>query len=219
MKSNELKKTGILLVLLILAVNLCWSTGVQEETGGIVQTQDAKGNPVTVLTDESFANPPISDWPWVRWNYDPETAEIGELEKELEDMFYEGIGGVEIGQGGPPTFSQLAAILRKANQLGIKVSLKYVDGAPVSGTYSKDEDYVRKMIDVSDVLVPAGDTFNGDLKGEGTIIAVLAYRATGIPDEEDKIITLDPDTVTDLSKSVTGKNTEGFFRWNNNRSG
>ena len=38
-------------------------------------------NPVTALTNNSFLNPSSEDFPWVRWNFPPETAEIGELEK------------------------------------------------------------------------------------------------------------------------------------------
>ena len=81
-------------------------------------------NPVTSLTNQSFSKPGSEDLPWVRWNFPPETAEITELEKQLADMKAAGIAGVEIGQGGEPTLKQVEAVLKKANELGIKVSLR-----------------------------------------------------------------------------------------------
>jgi hypothetical protein len=177
---------------------------------------DTKGNPVTRLTAATFANPPLSNWPWVRWNFTPETAEIAELERELEDLYNAGVGGVEIGQGGTPTFEQPVAILKKATGLGIKVSIKYKDGAPVPGTFAADHDYVRKMVHVTDVLVPAGDTYTGTLAGEGTIAAVLAYQSVGSPEEEiegedTQIIELVRTSVIDLTSTLTGTNSDGFF--------
>lgn len=201
----------------VLAAATAWAPALAASDDQAAMLTDAKGNPVTALTAATFADPPMWDWPWVRWNFPPETAEIAQLEQELVDLQAAGVGGVEIGQGGVPTFEQLAAILEKATELGMKVSIKYKDGAPVPGTYAEDDDYVRKMVNVSDILVPAGETYEGALGGEGTIVAVLAYQANGSPVEETEedetigIIELEPSSMVDLTSTITGTNTDGFF--------
>src|SRR3954452_23162080 len=102
-------------------------------------------NPVTPLTASSFATAQQSAMPWVRWNFPPATATIPELETELQDMYDHHIAGVEIGQGGGPTNPQLVAVLNKANQLGLKVSLKANASVPV-GTYAVDDNYARRTL-------------------------------------------------------------------------
>lgn len=181
-------------------------------TAEISHKFDTKGNTVTTLSASSFASPPMSDRPWVRWNFLPESSKIDVLEQELDEMFEAGIGGVEVGQGGVPTFDQLIAILKKANKLGIKVSVKYPPGAPVPGTCSADNDYVRKMLSVTDSFLTAGQKFDEVLSGEGTIEAVLAYRVVGNPSEDTKeIIELDRAHTIDLTSKITKTNSEGFF--------
>lgn len=166
-------------------------------------------NEVTDLTAETFAEPPMLDWPWVRWNFTPSYATVAELETELEDMYEAGIAGVEIGQGGAPTDEQLEAILRKANNLGLKVSLKAYTGAPAA--YPTTGDYVRKTLNNTKVTVDAGVTYSGALSGTGTIVAVLAYRCTANPCPTSGIIDLDRSSVLDLTSTITGTNTDGFF--------
>lgn len=203
-----MKKRLLMVAAMILAVAAIYAGSVLAAEQFVL---DSKGNLVTVLTAETFAEPPMNDWPWVRWNYPPDTADVAELERELEDMYEAGIAGVEIGQGGTPTFEQLAAILRKATELGMKVSIKYKDGAPVPGTYSADDDYVRKTLEARDIVVDAGATFSGTLPGSGTIIAVLAYRCTEPPGADSDFIELDRASVIDLTSTITGTNTDGFF--------
>ncbi|MEZ4702508.1 MAG: glycosyl hydrolase [Rhodothermales bacterium] len=181
------------------------------DPGSVVQVEDARGNRVTVLTAAGFAHPPISDWPWVRYNFPPETAQIPDLERELQELYDAGVGGVEIGQGGAPTFEQLAAILRKATALGMSVSLKYKDGAPVPGTYAETDDYVRKMLQIRDTTLAAGQAFEGALPGEGTLVAVLAYRMADAVEADTRVIALDRASVVDLTSSVTATNTDGFL--------
>lgn len=178
---------------------------------------DVKGNPVTRLTAETFANPPRADMPWVRWNFPPETATIAELETELQDMVDHNIAGVEIGQGGVPTLEQLVAIYHKANALGIKVSLKAVNGIP-TGPYSAGDALARRTLALNKTVVNAGDTFSGVLPQalpqsggfgrpstvpRGGIIAVLAYRCTANPCPETGPIELDRSSVQDLTNFVT----------------
>jgi hypothetical protein len=167
-------------------------------------------NPVTRLTAGSFASPPATDRPWVRWNFPPATTPIAELEKELDELSAAGIAGVEIGQGGNPTNEQLAAILRKATPLGITVSLKYKGGAPIDGTWDSANDYTRKTLEQSATTVNAGATFSGSLPGSGTIVAVLTYRCAAVPCSTP-IASLARSSVIDLTSQITGKNTDGFF--------
>jgi hypothetical protein len=118
-------------------------------------------NPVTPLTAGSFAHPPNADRPWVRMNL-PATAEPAEIKAELQDMRDKGIAGVEIGQGAFPNNEQLVALLAKANELGLKVSLSHGPTQNPAG-YSIDDDHARKTLVIGKVPVDAGGTFEGPL--------------------------------------------------------
>jgi alpha-L-rhamnosidase len=168
-------------------------------------------NPVTPLTVSSFANPSSADFPWVRWNFPPETAEITELEKELIELKAAGIAGVEIGQGGEPTLNQIEAVLKKANEIGMKVSLKYKTGAPIAGNFSAKNDYVRKTLSAADTLIMGGKVFNDSLPGKGTILSVQAYKVTKSPEKGSKLVTIDHSSAIVLTDKTTQTNTNGFF--------
>ena len=168
-------------------------------------------NPVTSLTNQSFLKPGTEDLPWVRWNFPPEFAEISELEKQLADMKAAGIAGVEIGQGGEPTRNQIEAVLKKANELGIKVSLRYRIGAPVTGTFSIKHDYVRKTLSAADTMILAGKVFNDSLPGKGTILSVAAYKIIKTPIKGSKLLTIDHASGVSLTDKIVQKNTSGFF--------
>ena len=168
-------------------------------------------NPVTSLTNQSFSKPGSEDLPWVRWNFPPETAEIAELEKQLVDLKAAGIAGVEIGQGGEPTLKQVEAVLKKANELGLKVSLKYKVGAPVAGTFSIKHDFVRKTLSAADTMILAGKVFNDSLPGKGTILSVAAYKIIKTPIKGSKLLTIDHASGVSLTDKIVHKNTSGFF--------
>ncbi len=120
-----------------------------------------KFNPVTPLTAASFAKPPEADLPWVRMNM-PATADPAELAAEGRAMREYGIAGVEIGQGAFPNNEQLVALLKAANQVGIKVSLSHGPTQNPAG-YSIDDDHARKTLVVGKSVVGAGETFDGHL--------------------------------------------------------
>lgn len=168
-------------------------------------------NPVTPLTAQSFANPTFADYPWVRWNFPPETADIAELEKQLVELQAAGIAGVEIGQGGEPTLKQVEAILKKANEIGMKVSLKYKTGAPIPGNFSATHDYVRKTLAVADTILSSGSEFHDALPGKGTILAVQAYRVVKMPAKGSKLLTIDHASGINLTGTLSDTNKDGFF--------
>src|SRR5487761_2397291 len=118
-----------------------------------------KFNPVTTLTAASFAKPPAADLPWVRMNM-PATADPEELAAESRDLHNHGIGGVEVGQGAFPNNEQLVALLRAANQVGIKISLSHGPTQYPAG-YSIDDDHARKTLVAGKTIVNAGETFDG----------------------------------------------------------
>lgn len=184
-------------------------------TIGYAQKPDSKPyqkiNPVTPFTPQAFANPSATEHPWVRWNFPPATAEIPQLEIELEQLHEAGIAGVEIGQGGEPTLEQLKAILTKVNALGMAIGLKYKTGNPTAGSFSPTHDYVRKNLASTDVIVHAGVTFNDSIPGKGTILAVQAYRLIPSSPADPKILALDRSSLIDLTSTITNKNTKGFF--------
>lgn len=118
-----------------------------------------KFNPVTPLTAASFAQPPAVDRPWVRMNM-PATADPAEIAAEVRAMQEYGMAGVEIGQGAFPDNKQLVALLRAANQVGIKVSLSHGPTQNPAG-YSIDDDHARKTLVVGKAMVNGGETFDG----------------------------------------------------------
>ncbi len=168
-------------------------------------------NPVTELTTDTFANPPSNDRAWARWNWPPATISIAELESDLVEMHDAGIAGVEIGQGGNPTNDQLVAILTKANALGMKVGIKYSGGAPVTGTWDTTNNYTRKTLNNSRTFVNAGENFTGTLPGTGTIMAVHAYRCVASPCPATGVRELDRASEVNLTSTITGTNTSGYF--------
>ena len=101
-------------------------------------------NPVTILTAETFGQPPATDRPWVRMNT-PDNVTSEELKAEIIEMKKSGIGGLEIGQGTFPKTLQLIAILQAANDAGLKVSLSHGSTVSPAG-YSFNEDNVRKTL-------------------------------------------------------------------------
>lgn len=180
-------------------------------------TADAAGkdwsfNPVTALTAETFAAPPSNDLPWVRVNM-PATADPALLQQLLEDAKKANIGGVELGQGAYPNDEQLVAILEKANELGLKVSLSHGPTQNPTG-YSIDDDHARKTLIISRAAVAAGATYTGALPAPAaspnrtTVVAVVAYRCTDACGPSGQV-ELDPDSAIDLTNELTGTNADG----------
>lgn len=170
-----------------------------------------KLNSVTPLTKKSFASPNAEDLPWVRWNFPPETAELAELEKQLVELKAAGIAGVEIGQGGEPTLVQIEGLLKKGNELGIKISLKYKTGAPIPGNFSIKHDFARKTLSASDTLLSAGKAYADTLPGKGAILAVHAYRVSKMPLKGSKLLTIDPGTRINLTDQILAGKSKGYF--------
>ncbi len=168
-------------------------------------------NPVTELTAESFAKPPTTDMPWVRWNWSPAVTTNEQLESDLEKLAAAGISGAEIGQGGNPTNEQLKVILEKANSLGITIGIKYKGGAPINGTWVNTADYTRTTLNNSRTIVNGGASFNGTLPGNGTIVAVVAYKCASGECESSGARVLDRSSAIDLTKEVVAGNTNGFY--------
>ena len=188
-------------------------------------------NPVTALSAATFAKPPANDRPWVRLNM-PASADPEELKAEVQDMFDKGIAGVEVGQGAFPNNAQLVALLKKANELGIKVSLSHGPTQFPAG-YSMDGDNARKTLAFGNAAVDAGSTFEGPIPPahppvrpqfggpppaaeapehhRTTLIAVLAYRCTASPCATTGPAELDRSSIIDLTPAVSGKNTEGVL--------
>jgi len=194
------------------------------------RTQWTRINPVTALSAASFSNPPANDRPWVRMNL-PATADPGEIAAEVQDLHDKGIAGVEVGQGAFPNNEQLAALLKKANELGIKVSLSHGPTQNPAG-YSIDDDHARKTLAFGNAPVDAGSTFEGPLPPAHpparpqfgpppppeseqhhriTLIALLAYRCTASPCPATGPAELDPASVIDLTATVNARNTEGVL--------
>jgi hypothetical protein len=168
-------------------------------------------SPVTELTGSTFKDPPANDKPWVRWNWPPDTTTNEQLLSDLQDMADRGIAGVEIGQGGNPTTEQLALVLRRANELDIRVGIKYTGGAPITGTWTDTHHYTRKTLTNNRTVLNAGEAFNGPLPGNGTLVAVIAYRCANSPCETTGARTIERDSAVNLTSRVTDKNAVGFF--------
>jgi hypothetical protein len=232
------KVTGQMRSMGCLAV-LCGMVLVQPvESAGPVAPDWNALNPVTRLSRATFAHPKMTDWPWVRLNM-PASADPKELMSEVSELKQSGVAGIEVGQGAFPNDEQLVAILTRANELGLKVSLshgptQYPDG------YSIDDDNARKTLAFGNVTVEPGGSFDGSLPaprpppvfqfpappGAGrnpapvsppavgpqprsTLVAVLAFRCSTPNCAGDQHTTLDPSSAVDLTDQVTGKNTSG----------
>jgi hypothetical protein len=200
-----------------LSPALAWLPSQAATTGSGQPPQTAQFaalNPVTRLTAKSFAKPPQNDMPWARWNFPPDTATIDGLMADLQDAKDHNIAGVEIGQGGVPTTEQLTAIYKKADQLGITVSLKVASALP-GADYANTDDYARRTLGNYRNTVDAGATLDTDLPGPtsgnpGTIVAVLAYRCTDATCAPNGTVSLDRSSVVNLTDTVTGTNTAGY---------
>ena len=118
------KVTGQMRSMGCLAV-LCGMVLVQpvESAGPVAPNWNAL-NPVTRLSRATFAHPKMTDWPWVRLNM-PASADPKELMSEVSELKQSGVAGIEVGQGAFPNDEQLVAILTRANELGLKVSLSH----------------------------------------------------------------------------------------------
>jgi hypothetical protein len=196
-------------------------------------------NPVTHFTPQTFEYPQMNDRVWVRMNT-PETLSSEELQAEIADMKARGIGGVEVGQGTFPATPQLVAILKAANQQGLKVSLSHGTTVAPKG-YSFDEDNARKTLLFTSFRVGAGQT--GDLKlvaplppkvrGFGpesqatpaprrsSLLEVLAYKCAESSCEHETPVVLDSSSVRNLTAQLTeavgggvmGTPTAARLRW------
>ena len=182
----------------ILLGTAAWAQNTSPHSAG--KTQGTRFNPETALSAASFANPAAIDRPWVRMNL-PETADPEEIEAEVQDLHDKGIAGVEVGQGAFPNEAQLVALLTKANELGIKVSLSHGPTQNPAG-YSIDDDHARKTLAFGNAAVNAGAAFEGPIPPaqpparpqfgpppppesaqhhRATLVALLAYRCTATP--------------------------------------
>ncbi|MDW5597565.1 glycosyl hydrolase [Conexibacter stalactiti] len=183
-------------------------------------------NPVTPLTAQSFAAPGSVDKPWVRINM-PATATPAGLQAQLQELADAHIAGAEYGQGAFPDEQQLVAILTKANELGIEVSLSHGPTQNPVG-YSINSDNARKSLFQGAATVAAGATFDGTLPAPTpanantpTLVSVLAYRCAQTPCPTSGVVSLERDSVVDLTSQVTGRDrlgvlggsTTGSLRW------
>ena len=187
-------------------------------------------NPVTALSAATFADPATNDRPWVRLNL-PASADPEEIKAEVQDLHDKGIAGVEVGQGAFPNEEQLVALLTKANELGIKVSLSHGPTQNPAG-YSIDDDNARKTLAFGNAAVNAGAAFEGPVPTvhpparpqfgppppagseqhhRATLVALLAYRCTATPCQATGAAELDAASVIDLMATVSGRNTEGVL--------
>ena len=191
--------------------------GVTVTAPASASTADAAGkdwsfNPVTALTADTFANPPTADLPWARVNM-PSSADPELLQEQIEQAAAANLGGLEYGQGAYPNDEQLVAILEKANELGIKVSLSHGPTQNPVG-YSVDDDDARKTLVVSRAAVAGGATYDAALPAPAasanrtTVVAVIAYACDGACDASGEVV-LDPDSAIDLTATLTGTNTDG----------
>jgi hypothetical protein len=218
---------------------LCGMALVQPvESAGPMAVDWNSLNPVTRLTQTTFASPAMSDRPWVRLNM-PASADPKELASEVSELYQSGIAGIEVGQGAFPNDEQLVAILTRANELGLKVSLSHGPTQYPEG-YSIDDDNARKTLAFGNVTVEPGGSFDGSLppprpppvfhfptppgaartpapvaapaagpQARSTLIAVVAFRCSTPKCASDPLATLDQSSAVDLTDQVTGKNTAG----------
>ena len=169
-------------------------------------------NPVPQLTAGNFASPGPETRPWARWTIAPGSSTT-ELQSELGQMAAAGISGAELGQGYFPPTSQLAALYKTANALGITLSLAHGPvGEPAD--FSINNDNARKQLMYADTTVSGGQTFSGALpapitSNRATLVAVSAYQCAGTCPTSGAV-TLDQSSYVDLTALVTGQNTSGI---------
>jgi hypothetical protein len=156
-----MEKPAILAAAAAFALLGAASLAQNRQLAAVQRAEWVKFNPVTPLTAASFAQPPAADRPWVRMNM-PAPADPAEIAAEIRETHEYGIAGVEIGQGAFPNNEQLVALLKSANQVGIKVSLSHGPTQNPTG-YLIDDDHARKTLVVGKVVVNAGETFDGHL--------------------------------------------------------
>jgi alpha-L-rhamnosidase len=156
-----MKKSAVAVVFAVLALLGAAALAQNRQVAASQRSEWIRFNPVTPLTAASFAQPPAADLPWVRMNM-PAPADPAEIAVEVQQMHDNGIGGVEIGQGAFPNNEQLVALLKAANQVGIKVSLSHGPTQNPPG-YSIDDDHARKTLVVGKAVVNAGESFEGRL--------------------------------------------------------
>lgn len=217
---RRLRAASAMLAAAALGLTCLPATPAQAEAGWYESSAAAfaKLNPVTQLTAATFADPPQNNKPWARWNFTPASVTIEGLEADLQDAYDHNLGGVEIGQGGVPTNEQLVAIYEKANDLGMKVSLKVASALPGGQSFSPYSDLARRTLANYRQTVQSGEALNSAVPGvsgktgveAGTIVAVLAYRCADDTCPTTGASTLVRDSVIDLTPLVTGTNTEGY---------
>ena len=130
------------------------AVGRSRQVAATTRSEWTQFNPVTPLTAATFANPPATDWPWVRLNM-PASADPAEIKNEVQQMKDHGIAGIEVGQGAFPNNEQLVALLTAANQSGMKVSLSHGPTQNPAG-YSPDSEHARKTLYFGRAVVDAG---------------------------------------------------------------
>jgi hypothetical protein len=222
---NPVTLTAVVAVLLLAVAA---APGQQSNVAVRSKSEFRTINPVTALTAATFAQPPVTDRPWVFWNIPP-TAEPGELKAEVKQMRDAGIGGALTGQGYYPNDAQLIAMLEAGSELGVTISTwsgPTLGRGPASSFSANDENATKTLV-FGKATVDAGQTFEGALppvlRGAGrggrgaaaartTLVAVLAYRCTRAPCPASGVAELDRASVIDLTSTVTGTNTAGVLR-------
>jgi hypothetical protein len=170
----------------------------------------------------------------------PASADPKQLMSEVTELYQGGIAGIEVGQGAFPNNEQLIAILTRANELGLKVSLSH-GPTQYPADYSIDNDNARKTLAFGNVTLEPGARIDGVLpaprppvplrfrapgskvavvlpasvagstqKVRSTLIAVLAYRCSTDSCSSDGVSSLDPSSVINLTGLVTDTNTAGI---------
>ena len=166
---NSLTITAVLAALLLAAVTA--SYGQKPKVAVRSKADLARINPVTALTAGTFAQPPVTDWPWVFYNIPP-TAEPEQLKTEIRQMRDAGIGGALTGQGYYPNDAQLIAMLEAGIELGVTISTWSgpTMGRGPASSFSADDENATKTLVFGKATVGAGQTFDGALPS-GTLPA------------------------------------------------
>ena len=214
----------------ILGVGLALAVGMQglfsSTTSQAEQTAwQAVQNAPTVVTAASFADPPMYDKPWARWNWPPTWLTDAMIEADIQDAYDSGHGGLEVGQySGNNTqnllysIQQWETIYNKANSLGIRISTKVagtgtlpdVPGTPA--TFTATDDYVRRTLTfASPTVVQPGASLTNWNAGSGTqtIVAVVAYQCSSNPCGSSPY-TVERDRFLELTSLLTGTDTLGL---------